>query len=245
MLPRCGTRKLMIYLHEFLEASEIKIGRNSLFKLLRRNGLLVKRTKCAYRTTDSNHSFKKSPNLIKETLITHSEQAIAGDITYIKTDQGYAYLALLTDIYSKKIVGWSVGDNMRVELVKQALRMSHANKMFEDEETIHHSDRGIQYCCPDYKQFAEKLGFKMSNTTQYDPYENAVAERVNETLKYEFGLRKTAVNLEELEKAIAQAVWIYNNERVHWSLGLRTPQDVHQSYDSLKYKSYSKLEKIG
>jgi transposase InsO family protein len=206
---------------------------------------LVKRTQRAYRTTDSNHPFKKSPNLIKDSQITHSEQAIAGDITYIKTDGGYAYLALLTDLYSKKIVGYCVADNMRVDLVKQALEMAHKNKMFKAVETIHHSDRGIQYCCPDYKQFAAKLGFKMSNTTQYDPYENAVAERVNETLKYEFGLRGTAVNLEELQKAVEQAVWIYNNKRVHWSLGLRTPQEVHQSYDSVVYKSYSKLKKVG
>jgi len=228
-----------------MEITGIKIGRNSLSNLLRSNGLLVKRTQRAYRTTDSNHSFKKSPNLIKDSPITHSEQAIAGDITYIKTDDGYAYLALLTDLYSKKIVGYCVTDNMRVDLTKEALKMAHKNRMFPEVETIHHSDRGIQYCCPDYKQFAVKLGFKMSNTTQYDPYENAVAERVNETLKYEFGLRGTAVNLEELQKAVAQAVWIYNNKRVHWSLGLKTPQEVHQNYDSLKYKSYSKLKKSG
>ena len=245
MFPRSGTKKLLIYLRDFMEVTGIKIGRNSLFNLLRMNGLLVKRTQRAYRTTDSNHPFKKSPNLIKDSQITHSEQAIAGDITYLKTDEGYAYLALLTDLYSKKIVGYCVADNMRVDLVKQALKMAHKNKMFSDTETIHHSDRGIQYCCPDYKQFAAELGFKMSNTTQYDPYENAVAERVNETLKYEFGLNRKFVNLQELEKAVKQAVWIYNNERVHWSLGLKTPQEVHQSYDSLEYKSYSKLKKVG
>ena len=121
----------------------------------------------------------------------------------------------------------------------------HKNRMFNGTETIHHSDRGIQYCCPDYKQFADKLGFKMSNTQQYDPYENAVAERVNETLKYEFGLKRKFVDLKEVRKAVAQAVWLYNNKRVHWSLGLKTPQQVHQSYDSVKYKSYSKPKKIG
>ena len=123
--------------------------------------------------------------------------------------------------------------------------MADKNKMFNGAATIHHSDRGIQYCCPDYKQFADKLGFKMSNTQQYDPYENAVAERVNETLKYEFGLKRKFVNLTELKKAVAQAVWIYNHKRVHWSLDLKTPQQVHQSYDSVKYKSYSKTLKTG
>ena len=244
-LPRSGTRKLLIYLREALEEAGVKIGRNALFDLLRSHDMLVKRTRRFHITTDSRHGFKKSPNLIKDIEITHSEQAIAGDITYLKTDDGYAYLAILTDLYSKKIVGYCVDDNMRVELVKQALNMAHKNKMFNGVESIHHSDRGIQYCCPDYKQFADKLGFKMSNTQQYDPYENAVAERVNETLKYEFGLKRKFVNLKELKKAVAQAVWIYNNKRVHWSLGLKTPQEVHQSCDSMKYKSYSKALKTG
>jgi len=244
-LPRSGTKKLLIYLREPLEQAGIKIGRNALFDLLRSHDMLVKRTRRFHLTTDSKHGFKKSPNLIKDSEITHSEQAIAADITYLQTDEKHAYLAILTDLYSKKIVGYCVADNMRVELVKQALQMAHKNKMFNGTETIHHSDRGIQYCCPDYKQFAAKLGFKMSNTQEYDPYENAVAERVNETLKYEFGLNRKFVNLRELEKAVAQAVWIYNNKRVHWSLGLKTPEEVHQSYDSVKYKSYSKTQKAG
>jgi transposase InsO family protein len=244
-LPRCGTRKLQIYLRESLEGVGVKIGRNALFDLLRSNDMLVKRTRRFHITTDSRHCFMKSPNLIKESEITHSEQAIAGDITYLRTDKGHAYLAILTDLYSKKIVGYCVEDNMRVELVKQALNMAHKNKIFNDTQTIHHSDRGIQYCCPDYKQLADKLGFRMSNTQQYDPYENAVAERINETLKYEFGLNRKVVNLKELKKAVAQAIWIYNNKRVHWSLGLRTPQEVHQSYDSVEYKSYSKIKKVG
>jgi transposase InsO family protein len=244
-LPRSGTRKLLIYLRQSLEEAGIKIGRDALFTLLRHHGMLVKRTRRFHVTTDSRHSFKKSPNLIKESQITHSEQAIAADITYLKTDQSHAYLATLTDLYSKKIVGYCVADNMRVELVKQALKMAHKNKMFKNIETIHHSDRGIQYCCPDYKQFADKLGFKMSNTQQYDPYENAVAERINETLKYEFGLNRQFANLKELEKVVAQSVWTYNNKRVHWSLDLRTPEEVHQSYDSVTYKSYSKISKTG
>jgi transposase InsO family protein len=244
-LPRCGGRKLLIYLDDFFKRTGISIGRNALFTLLRKNELLVVKTKRFHYTTDSRHSFMKSPNLIKDSQITHSEQAVAGDITYIKTDSGYAYLAILTDLYSKKIVGYCVGDNMRVDLTKQALKMAHKNKIFKGVETIHHSDRGIQYCCPDYKQLAAELGFRLSNTTQYDPYENAVAERINETLKYEFGLKRKFVNFKELEKAVAQAIWIYNNKRVHWSLGLRTPEEVHQSYDSVVYKSYSKLKKVG
>jgi len=238
--PRAGTRKLMVYLREELPRENIKIGRNALNTILRENHLLVPKTKRFHITTDSNHFFYKSPNLLKETEITHSEQAVVCDITYLKADQIHAYLALVTDPYSKKIMGYSVDDNMRVDLVKAALKMAHRNMIFKHDEVIHHSDRGIQYCCPDYSCFAEKLHFKLSTTQQYDPYENAVAERINETLKYEYGLNKQAPNLQTLKKLVKQTVNIYNNERVHWSLELRTPEEIHRSYNSLKYKSYSK-----
>ena len=234
--PRCGTRKLMVY----LGLAGVKIGRDALGKLLRQNNLLVPKTKRFHITTDSNHYFYKSPNLLKDTEITHSEQAVVCDITYLKADNIHAYLALVTDPYSKKIMGFNVDDNMRVDLVKKALKKAQKNMIFDHESVIHHSDRGIQYCCPDYSEFAENLQFNLSTTQQYDPYENAVAERINETLKYEYGLHKQAPNLQTLKKIVKQAVDIYNNERVHWSLGLRTPEEVHRSYNSLKYKSYSK-----
>ena len=238
--PRAGTRKLMIYLGEELERVNIKIGRNTLNTVLRENCLLVPKTKRFHITTDSKHFYYKSPNILKKTELTHSEQVIVSDITYLKTDAGHAYLALATDPYSKKIMGYAVDDNMRVDLVKKALKMAHKNMIFRHDTVIHHSDRGIQYCCPDYSELAEKLNFTLSTTQQYDPYENAVAERVNETLKYEYGLNKQASDLQMLKKSVQQAVHIYNNVRVHWSLGLRTPQEVHQSYNALKYKSYSK-----
>ena len=238
--PRAGTRKLMVYLGDELKRANIKIGRNTLNTVLRENCLLVPKTKRFHITTDSKHFYYKSPNILKETELTHSEQVIVSDITYLKTDAGHAYLALATDPYSKKIMGYAVDDNMRVDLVKKALKMAHKNMIFRHDTVIHHSDRGIQYCCPDYSELAEKLNFTLSTTQQYDPYENAVAERVNETLKYEYGLNKQASDLQILKKSVKQAVHIYNNERVHWSLGLRTPQEIHQSYNALKYKSYSK-----
>jgi len=238
--PRAGTRKLMVYLREELEVANIKIGRDALGKLLRENNLLVPKTRRFHITTDSKHFFYKSPNLLKEKEITHSEQFIVSDITYLKTDEGHAYLALATDPYSKKIMGYAVDDNMRVDLVKKALKMAHKNMIFAHDTVIHHSDRGIQYCCPDYSDFAEILNFTLSTTQQYDPYENAVAERINETLKYEYGLNKQSPNLKTLKKLVKQAVDIYNNQRVHWSLDLKTPEEVHKSYNALKYKSYSK-----
>jgi transposase InsO family protein len=237
---RAGTVKLMSYLQEDFAKSGIKIGRNTLNSILRDNNMLVRKTRRFHITTNSNHFFYKAPNILNNNKLTQSEQVIVSDITYLKTDDGHAYLALATDPYSKKIMGYSVDDNMKVDLVKKALKMAHKNMIFKHETVIHHSDRGIQYCCPDYSQFAEKLNFKLSTTQQYDPYENAVAERVNETLKYEFGLIKKVPNLHILKKLVNQSVRIYNTQRIHWSLDLRTTEDVHRSYNSLKYKSYSK-----
>jgi transposase InsO family protein len=238
--PRAGTCKLMIYMHAELKQANLKIGRDALNQLLRENNLLVKKTKRFHITTNSRHYFYKSPNLLKDTEIAHSEQAIVSDITYLKTDAGHAYLALATDPYSKKIMGYSVDDNMRVDLVKNALKMASKNMIFGHDTVIHHSDRGIQYCCDDYSKLAEKLNFKLSTTQQYDPYENAVAERINETLKYEYGLNRRVPNLPILKKILKQTVDIYNNERIHWSLGLKTPEEVHKNYNLLPYKSYSK-----
>ncbi len=153
------------------ENKKLKIGRDALFTLLRNNGLLVKKTKRFHITTDSKHYFYKSPNLLKNIDITHVEQDLVTDITYIKTDQGHAYLALATDPYSKKIMGYAIEDNMKVTMVKNALKMARKNSIFNIKDTIHHSDRGIQYCCPDYSEFAENMGFVLSTTQQYDPYE--------------------------------------------------------------------------
>jgi putative transposase len=239
--PRAGVRKLMEYLQPDLLLEQIKLGRDELFTLLRNHGLLVKRTKRFHITTDSKHFFYKSPNLLKDIDITHAEQALVTDITYIKTDEGHAYLALATDPYSKKIMGYHLDNNMKVDLVKNALKMAHQNKQFKVEDTIHHSDRGIQYCCPDYSEYAEKLGYKLSTTQQYDPYENAVAERINGILKYEYGLKRTLPNLSTAQKMAAQAIEIYNHQWVHWSLDFKTPQQVHEAFDQNRYKSYAKV----
>ncbi len=239
-MPKTGTRKLQHHIQLKLKQNNIKMGRDALFDLLRNYGLLVQKTKRYFITTDSKHFFYKSPNLLKDLSIEHSEQVFVADITYIKTDVGHAYLALVTDAYSKKIMGYKLDDNMKVSLVKQALEMAYKNCIFKHKNIIHHSDRGIQYCCPDFSEFAQKKGFILSTTQQYDPYENAIAERINGILKYEFGLKKNIKSLEIANKMIAQAVEIYNNERTHWSLNLKTPQNVHMQYNKQPYKSYAK-----
>ena len=229
----------MQHIENDLIKNDIKMGRDALFNLLRSWGLLVKKTKRFHITTDSKHFFFKSPNLLKDLTLNRAEQVFVSDITYIKIDGGHAYLALVTDAYSKKIMGWKLDNNMKVSLVKDALQMAHKNCIHNHQNIIHHSDRGIQYCCPDFSEFAHNKGFILSTTQQYDPYENAVAERINGILKYEFGLKNTIKNIEIATKMIAQAVKIYNNERLHWSLDLKTPQKVHEQYDKQPYKSYA------
>lgn len=222
--------------------NNIKIGRDGLFDLLRSHGMLIKKNKRYHITTDSKHGFYKSPNRIKDIEIIHSEQVFVSDITYIKTDQGHAYLALVTDAYSKKLMGWALDDNMKASLVVEALKMATKNLSFEHQQIIHHSDRGIQYCCPEFTDYATNNGYILSTTQQYDPYENAVAERINATLKYEFGLKQTIKSVAIAKMMVKEATDIYNNKRIHWSLDLQTPDYIHSQYNPIKYRSYKKAK---
>lgn len=242
-MPRYGTEKLHLDISDDLQKHGIKMGRDKFLKFARQHHLLVPKTKRCFITTDSNHIYHKPPNRIKNLEITHAEQVYVSDITYIKLDGKHAYLALVTDLYSKKIMGYKIDDNMKVSLVKDALQMAINKQQHERENIIHHSDRGLQYCCPDYTQFATKRNMIMSTTEKYDPYENAVAERINATIKYEFGLIKTIPNLDIAAKMVKQAVDIYNNERRHCSLNMQTPTFAH-SNQIHQYKSYKKKNKI-
>ena len=237
--PKTGGIKLHHELAQVFEKHQIKIGRDKLFDILRTYGLLIKKTKRFHITTNSKHHFYKSPNLLKELEITHSEQVWVSDITYIKVASNHAYLALVTDAYSKKIMGYSLESNMKVEMVKDALKMALKNRSFKHPNIIHHSDRGIQYCCPDYTDFATSKGLILSTTQQYDPYENAVAERVNGILKHELGMGKNLPNLKIAKMMIKETVQIYNHERPHLSLNLQKPAIAHLEQKH-KYKSYRK-----
>jgi putative transposase len=236
--PKMGIAKLHLDMKEGLTNINVKMGRDKLFTFARNHDLLIKKTKLYHITTDSKHFYYKSPNRIKNILPTRAEQVFVTDITYIKLESRHAYLALVTDLYSKKIMGYKLDDNMKVELVKDALKMALNNCIHDRESIIHHSDRGIQYCCPDYSEFATKAGLVLSTTEKYDPYENAVAERINGILKYEFGLIRTIPNLEIAKKMIQQAVEVYNNKRRHRSLEMKTPNFAHnnQNHDYASYK---------
>ncbi len=239
LMPRYGTEKLHLDLKEELKKLKIKIGRDKFLQFCREQHLLVPKTRRCFITTDSKHFYYKSPNRIKEMLPTHAEQVFVSDITYIKLEQEYAYLALVTDLYSKKIMGYKLDDNMKVGMVKEALAMALKNRVYKHKQVIHHSDRGLQYCCPDYSEFAEKRGFILSTTEKYDPYENAVAERMNGILKYEFGLKRTIPDLKIATQMVDQAVRLYNSQRLHRSLKMQTPNQAHKLQNH-QYATYRK-----
>lgn len=239
--PRYGTEKLHLDISGKLKESNIKMGRDRFLKFCRSHHLLVPKTKRCFITTDSKHFFYKSPNLIKDLITSYSEQVFVSDITYIKLQDRHAYLALVTDLYSKKVMGYKLDDNMKVGLVKDALSMALKNCEHHHQTIIHHSDRGIQYCCPDYSEFATAKGMILSTTEKYDPYENAVAERINGILKYEFGLIKTIPSIEIANKMLKEAVQVYNNERRHCSLQMKTPNFAHTN-QTHQYKSYKKKQ---
>ncbi|WP_157724163.1 IS3 family transposase [Winogradskyella sediminis] len=223
---------------DFINA-DIKIGRDKFYRFLRLNNLLIPKTKNYITTTNSNHMYKKYKNLVKDQVPTRPEQLWVSDITYIKTENGHNYLAVVTDAYSKQIMGYKLDNHMRTSLCSEALAMAIKNRKYPDKKLIHHSDRGFQYCNPKYTEFAESNNITMSMTEQYDPYENAVAERINRTLKYEYGLKQTIKNTDLAQKMTEQAVYIYNNLRTHFSLDLRKPAEVHLN-PNIKYKSYRK-----
>jgi putative transposase len=239
---RYGCAKLYLDIKDDLIKNGIKMGRDKFYAFMRNYGLLIKKTKRYHITTDSNHGFYKSEDLTVNLDINQAEQVFVSDITYIKLNSQHAYLALVTDAYSKKIMGYKIDTNMRVQLVKDALQMAVNKRIYKHRKTIHHSDRGIQYCCPDFSEFAQNKGFILSTTQNSSPYENAVAERVNGILKQEFGLGKTIPNLKTAQKMVKQAIEIYNKNRRHYSLNMKTPEFAHLNQKH-KYKSYRKLKK--
>ena len=234
-----GGIKLYAELKNEMVNQDIKLGRDKFYGFLRYYNLLIPKHKNYVTTTNSNHLFRKYKNIVKDHVPNRPEQLWASDITYIKTENGHNYLALVTDAYSKQIMGFKLANHMKTSLCRDALAMAIKNRKYPNQKLIHHSDRGFQYCNPKYTEFAENNGITMSMTEQYDPYENAIAERINRTLKYEYGLKETLKNTDIAQKITKQAVYIYNNLRTHFSLDLRKPAEVHLN-PNIKYKSYRK-----
>jgi len=225
---RMGGKKLYKWLKPDIEKAGIKMGRDKFFELLAKNGILIKRKRKYVYTTDSYHHFRVYKNLLKNKLLERAHQGWVSDITYIRTSEDFMYLFLITDAFSRKIVGWHLSDSLKVEGAVEALKMA-IKQCPETEGLIHHSDRGIQYCCKDYVKLLKDAKIKISMTEENHCYENATAERVNGILKQEYALDETFSTKQFTVKAVKEAIWSYNMERPHWSLGLATPQQVHQA----------------
>ncbi len=229
--PRVGTRKLQRLLQEPLQQAGITMGRDALFDVLRNAKMLVPPRRAYHKTTNSHHRFRRHPNLLKpgerQVQATGSEQVWVADITYLPTQSQFVYLSLVTDAYSRKIVGWHVHASLQTEEV--ALAMKKALKGRRSRQAlVHHSDRGIQYCAAHYQQLHRRHGVICSMTDGYDCYQNALAERVNGILKGELLLHRPA-DLQQARKMVQQAVQIYNCERLHTSLSMQTPDAVHRA----------------
>jgi len=225
--PRVGTRKLHKMLEPFVKEHQIKLGRDALFDLLREFGILVKPLRRNHYSTNSFHRFYKYPNLIKEWQPSAPNQLWVSDMTYIEVNGRFMYLSVITDAFSHTIVGWYLSGDYSAQGPVAALKMAlAANKNIEG--LIHHSDRGSQYCSADYVKILKNKNIKISMTENGDPYENALAERINGILKGEYLLKQYQDN-QTAKKAVAKSVVYYNTERLHMSIGLLTPQYVHQT----------------
>jgi len=224
---RLGGRKVLELIKKDLNDSDISIGRDRFFRILRKNNMLIEKKKSKAKTTNSRHCLPVFHNLVKDIAISKPNQAWCSDLTYIKTETGFMYASLITDMYSRKIVGAYIGDSLEhfgcLTALDKALR-----DLPMDGHPMHHSDRGTQYCCHEYVEKLTKRGLSISMTEINHCYENALAERVNGILKQEYELDSVFRTKKQAKIAFYQAVNLYNNRRPHMSLKYRIPNEVHR-----------------
>lgn len=241
LMPRIGGRKLLHKLKPLL-VGDLEVGRDAFFDFLREHGRLVRKKRYRVKTTFSNHWLRKYPNLIKDFIPNGPHQLWVSDITYVQTAEGFVYLFLITDAYSRKIIGWSVSETLEAKHAVKALHMALKQLPKGITGVFHHSDRGVQYCCDNYVKLLKKNGIKISMTENGDPLENAIAERVNGILKtewlYNIDIKTKAVAVRKIDKII----WVYNTQRPHGSINMLTPQLAHNQSGELKrhWKNYWK-----
>jgi len=225
--PKMGTRKLFIKLKEFIYNNNIKIGRDSFFDLLSNNNLLIRKRQRSVRTTYSNHWLRKYSNLIKDYAPNKANQLYVSDITYWRIETGFVYVSLITDAYSRKIVGYNVSKTLEAKGSIDALKMAiKENKVTEN--TIHHSDRGIQYCSAKYILLLKENNCKISMTESGDPRDNAIAERINGIIKNEYLNNYQIANINDAKELLKIVVKLYNEDRPHSSIGNYTPKEIHE-----------------
>jgi len=241
-LPRVGTRKLQQLLTRELATHQIALGRDYLFDLLQDHKLLIRQRKRKVYTTDSRHWMRKYANLTTQLVIDRPEQLWVSDMTYIKIQNQWGYLSLITDAYSRKIMGYCLRSDMLAEGCIAALQMALDNRSYNDP-LIHHSDRGSQYCCKDYVELLRSAGIAISMTEKGDPYENALAERMNGIIKGEFNLYSSQLNFEQTCELVRKSIAAYNGIRPHGSCDYLTPDQAHQTLTPMKkrWKNYPRL----
>ena len=226
-------RKTASLLTNFLAEHQIKLGRDKLYDLLREHHLLRSKRRKRAKTTNSQHPFYKYVNLVKELSVTNPNQVWVSDMTYIRTGRDFSYLSLITDAYSHKIMGWALDTTLQTKGPLAALQMAIKTLPKGKERLIHHSDRGIQYCCKEYIQLLNSHDICISMTNQGDPGENALAERINRTIKDEFNCR-AFLSFDLAKAAITKSILAYNQLRPHASCDYLTPTQAHQQEGLLK-----------
>jgi putative transposase len=239
-MPRLGTRKLHYLLVPQLKQHGIKLGRDQLFDLLATHKLLIRQRKRKVITTDSRHWMHKYPNLVGTSVATRPEQLWVSDITYIRLTNQWGYLSLITDAYSRQIMGHCFRTDMSAQGCADALQMAVVNRSYPFAELMHHSDRGAQYCSAEYVKLLQDNNISISMTENGDPYENALAERMNGIIKGEFNLYESRVGFEATKTLIANSINTYNQQRPHSSCDMLTPDAAHEQTGTLKktWKKY-------
>jgi len=231
---RVSAKRLHLILKSELLMHQIEIGRDKFLEVLRDNDLLVKRKKRRIQTTMSRHRLRKYPNISKDLLIDRAEQLWVSDITYLDVENTHCYLILITDAYSRKVVGYNFGRNMDTAFCIVALENAMNGRLFPERELMHHSDRGLQYCSKKYVETLTDAGIKISMTENGDPLENALAERMNGIFKSNFALDEKFVTFEAARRTIDDAIEYYNNRLPHSSVDMLTPNEAHLKIGKLK-----------
>ncbi len=234
-MPKIGTRKLYFILE--VELKRLNVGRDMLFRILKANHMLIQPKRRYHITTNSHHRFRKHKNLVENVVPEKPEQIWVSDITYVGNRQNPMYLALVTDAYSKQIMGHDLSNSLDVSGSLRALKMAVKKRKYKNNIVTHHSDRGLQYCSNEYQDFLKCSKMYCSMTESYDPYANAVAERVNGILKEEFIGYKNKHSLETMDALVKNSINIYNEKRPHFSCFYMTPRQMHQQ-NEIKIKTY-------
>jgi putative transposase len=245
-LPGLGTKKLYLCLREPFKTHGIKIGRDKLHEILRKSGMLIRKKRGIPKTTNSRHWLKKYPNLVQELVLAQSEQLWVADITYICVGYDFNYLSLITDAYSKKVVGYCLYPNLSAEGCHQALDMALKGRTKFLPDLIHHSDRGTQYCSFEYVMELRESNIALSMTLDGEGYDNQIAERMNGILKTEFNLNRIFKTHDEAKIAVIQSIEAYNTKRPHMSCNYLTPVQAHEAEGRLEKKwKNTRIKKFG